>query len=274
MLAQRIADGFSMQRPLPCLSELLDSISRLGTGVMTLRGAVRGMKEVLGVEELWRIYPMGDSQVKALRGVSLSIFEGEMVAITGPSGSGKTTLLNVLSGIDQPNSGEVLIAGKPMYSVSDDIRTQMRAENLGFIFQDFNLLPVLSAVENVELPLLLLGKSATESRKTALEALESVGLGDRSDHRPTELSGGQQQRVAVARAIVHHPKVILCDEPTGNLDSATSNTVMELLKEINNKLGTTFLLVTHDKEIASKCSRVMQMDDGLIIDSGRGEEEE
>ena len=150
----------------------------------------------------------------------------------------------------------------------------MRAENLGFIFQDFNLLPVLSAVENVELPLLLLGKSASEARNTALEALESVGLADRSEHRPTELSGGQQQRVAIARAIVHHPKVILCDEPTGNLDSATSNTVMALLKEINEKLGTTFLLVTHDEEIASNCSRVLQMDDGLIIDSGRGEEEE
>tara|TARA_B100001564_G_scaffold77748_1_gene62215 strand:- start:1967 stop:2653 length:687 start_codon:yes stop_codon:yes gene_type:complete len=224
--------------------------------------------------QLWKIYASGDSTVQAVRGVDVSIKEGEMIAIMGPSGCGKTTLLNVLSGIDQPNSGEVLIAGQPMYSVSDDLRTQMRAENLGFIFQDFNLLPVLSAVENVELPLLLLGKSAQEARKTALEALESVGLADRSEHRPTELSGGQQQRVAVARAIVHHPKVILCDEPTGNLDSTTSNNVMDLLKEINKKLGTTFLLVTHDKEIASKCSRIMQMDDGLIIDYGRGEEEE
>tara|TARA_B100000614_G_scaffold249644_1_gene258881 strand:+ start:198 stop:884 length:687 start_codon:yes stop_codon:yes gene_type:complete len=224
--------------------------------------------------QLWKIYASGDSTVQAVRGVDVSVKEGEMIAIMGPSGCGKTTLLNVLSGIDQPNSGEVLIAGQPMYSVSDDQRTQMRAENLGFIFQDFNLLPVLSAVENVELPLLLLGKSASEARNTALEALESVGLADRSEHRPTELSGGQQQRVAIARAIVHHPKVILCDEPTGNLDSATSNTVMTLLKEINEKLGTTFLLVTHDEEIASNCSRVLQMDDGLIIDSGRGEEEE
>ena len=232
------------------------------------------MRPVMQATQLWKIYASGDSTVQAVRGVDVSIKEGEMIAIMGPSGCGKTTLLNVLSGIDQPNSGEVLIAGQPMYSVSDDLRTQMRAENLGFIFQDFNLLPVLSAVENVELPLLLLGKSAQEARKTALEALESVGLADRSEHRPTELSGGQQQRVAVARAIVHHPKVILCDEPTGNLDSTTSNNVMDLLKEINNKLGTTFLLVTHDKEIASKCSRIMQMDDGLIIDYGRGEEEE
>ena len=232
------------------------------------------MRPVMQATQLWKIYASGDSTVQAVRGVDVSIKEGEMIAIMGPSGCGKTTLLNVLSGIDQPNSGEVLIAGQPMYSVSDDQRTQMRAENMGSIFQDFNLLPVLSAVENVELPLLLLGKSAQEARKTALEALESVGLADRSEHRPTELSGGQQQRVAVARAIVHHPKVILCDEPTGNLDSTTSNNVMDLLKEINKKLGTTFLLVTHDKEIASKCSRIMQMDDGLIIDNGRGEEEE
>jgi putative ABC transport system ATP-binding protein len=223
---------------------------------------------------LWKIYASGESIVQAVRGVDVEIKEGEMIAIMGPSGCGKTTLLNVLSGIDEPNSGEVLIDGNPMYSVSDDKRTQMRAENLGFIFQDFNLLPVLSAVENVELPLLLLGKSATESRKSALEALDSVGLAERSEHRPTELSGGQQQRVAIARAIVHHPKVILCDEPTGNLDSATSSTVMSLLKEINKKLGTTFLLVTHDKDVASQCSRILRMDDGLMVDTGRGEEEE
>ena len=223
---------------------------------------------------LWKIYASGDSTVQAVRGVDVEIKEGEMIAIMGPSGCGKTTLLNVLSGIDEPNSGEVMIDGNPMYSVSDDKRTQMRAQNLGFIFQDFNLLPVLSAVENVELPLLLLGKSASEARKSALEALDSVGLADRSEHRPTELSGGQQQRVAIARAIVHHPKVILCDEPTGNLDSATSSTVMTLLKEINKKLGTTFLLVTHDKDVASQCSRILQMDDGLMVNTGRGEEEE
>jgi len=232
------------------------------------------MRPVMQATALWKIYASGESIVQAVRGVDVEIKEGEMIAIMGPSGCGKTTLLNVLSGIDEPNSGEVLIDGNPMYSVSDDKRTQMRAENLGFIFQDFNLLPVLSAVENVELPLLLLGKSATESRKSALEALDSVGLAERSEHRPTELSGGQQQRVAIARAIVHHPKVILCDEPTGNLDSATSSTVMSLLKEINKKLGTTFLLVTHDKDVASQCSRILRMDDGLMVDTGRGEEEE
>ena len=232
------------------------------------------MRPVMQASALWKIYASGESTVQAVRGVDVEIKEGEMIAIMGPSGCGKTTLLNVLSGIDEPNSGEVMIDGNPMYSVSDDKRTQMRAENLGFIFQDFNLLPVLSAVENVELPLLLLGKSASESRKSALEALDSVGLADRSEHRPTELSGGQQQRVAIARAIVHHPKVILCDEPTGNLDSATSSTVMALLKEINKKLGTTFLLVTHDKDVASQCTRILRMDDGLMVDTGRGEEEE
>ena len=232
------------------------------------------MRPVMQATALWKIYASGESTVQAVRGVDVEIKEGEMIAIMGPSGCGKTTLLNVLSGIDEPNSGEVMIDGNPMYSVSDDKRTQMRAQNLGFIFQDFNLLPVLSAVENVELPLLLLGKSASESRKSALEALDSVGLADRSEHRPTELSGGQQQRVAIARAIVHHPKVILCDEPTGNLDSATSSNVMNLLKEINNKLGTTFLLVTHDKDVASQCTRILRMDDGLMVDTGRGEEEE
>ena len=232
------------------------------------------MRPVMQATALWKIYASGESTVQAVRGVDVEIKEGEMIAIMGPSGCGKTTLLNVLSGIDEPNSGEVMIDGNPMYSVSDDKRTQMRAQNLGFIFQDFNLLPVLSAVENVELPLLLLGKSASESRKSALEALDSVGLADRSEHRPTELSGGQQQRVAIARAIVHHPKVILCDEPTGNLDSATSSTVMNLLKEINNKLGTTFLLVTHDKDVASQCTRILRMDDGLMVDTGRCEEEE
>ena len=232
------------------------------------------MRPVMQATALWKIYASGESTVQAVRGVDVEIKEGEMIAIMGPSGCGKTTLLNVLSGIDEPNSGEVMIDGNPMYSVSDDKRTQMRAQNLGFIFQDFNLLPVLSAVENVELPLLLLGKSASESRKSALEALDSVGLADRSEHRPTELSGGQQQRVAIASAIVHHPKVILCDEPTGNLDSATSSTVMNLLKEINNKLGTTFLLVTHDKDVASQCTRILRMDDGLMVDTGRGEEEE
>jgi len=232
------------------------------------------MRAVMQANELWKLYASGESTVQAVKGVNVSIGGGEMIAIMGPSGCGKTTLLNVLSGIDEPTSGEVAINGKSLFSVSDDERSRMRAEYLGFIFQDFNLLPVLSAVENVELPLLLLGKSANEARTTALDALSAVGLSDRSDHRPSELSGGQQQRVAIARAIVHNPAVVLCDEPTGNLDSKTSNNVMSLLKSINQKMGTTFLLVTHDSSIAKQCSRILNMDDGEIISDEQSLEEE
>ena len=161
-----------------------------------------------------------------------------------------------------------------LFGINDNERTSMRSKYLGFIFQDFNLLPVLSAVENVELPLLLLGVGAAEARSRALEALADVGLGERSQHRPAELSGGQQQRVAVARAIVHRPSVILCDEPTGNLDSRTSSEVLTLLKRLNNEQNTTFLIVTHDSKIAKMCDRVIQMDDGLIINQGPQHEEE
>ena len=224
--------------------------------------------------ELWKLYASGESTVQAVKGVNVTIGEGEMIAIMGPSGCGKTTLLNVLSGIDEPTAGEVTIDGKSLFAVSDNERSRMRAEYLGFIFQDFNLLPVLSAVENVELPLLLLGKPANEARNTALDALQAVGLGERSGHRPSELSGGQQQRVAIARAIVHNPSVVLCDEPTGNLDSATSASVMDLLKSINKKMGSTFLLVTHDSEVAKQCNRILHMDDGEIISDQRDNEEE
>ena len=224
--------------------------------------------------ELWKLYASGESTVQAVKGVNVTIGEGEMIAIMGPSGCGKTTLLNVLSGIDEPTAGEVTIDSKSLFAVSDNERSRMRAEYLGFIFQDFNLLPVLSAVENVELPLLLLGKPANEARNTALDALQAVGLGERSGHRPSELSGGQQQRVAIARAIVHNPSVVLCDEPTGNLDSATSASVMDLLKSINKKMGSTFLLVTHDSEVAKQCNRILHMDDGEIISDQRDNEEE
>ena len=225
-------------------------------------------------KELWKLYASGESTIQAVKGIDVTIGEGEMIAIMGPSGCGKTTLLNVLSGIDEPTSGEVTINSQSLFAASDNERSRMRAEYLGFIFQDFNLLPVLTAVENVELPLLLLGNAANEARKTALNALAAVGLGERSEHRPSELSGGQQQRVAIARAIVHNPAVVLCDEPTGNLDSTTSDSVMALLKSINLKMGTTFLLVTHDSNVANQCGRILLMDDGEIVSDVRGSEEE
>ena len=232
------------------------------------------MRAVMQAKELWKLYASGESTIQAVKGIDVTIGEGEMIAIMGPSGCGKTTLLNVLSGIDEPTSGEVTINSKSLFAASDNERSRMRAEYLGFIFQDFNLLPVLTAVENVELPLLLLGNAANEARKTALNALAAVGLGERSEHRPSELSGGQQQRVAIARAIVHNPAVVLCDEPTGNLDSTTSDSVMALLKSINSKMGTTFLLVTHDSNVANQCSRILLMDDGEIVSDVRGSEEE
>ena len=223
---------------------------------------------------VWKLYASGTSTVEAVRGVDVTLKVGEMVAIMGPSGCGKTTLLNVLSGIDVPSAGEVSVDGKPLFGVSDNERTTMRSNYLGFIFQDFNLLPVLSAVENVELPLLLLGVAASEARSRAMQALTDVGLAERSQHRPAELSGGQQQRVAIARAVVHRPAVILCDEPTGNLDSKTSEEVLALLKRINEERQTTFLIVTHDARIADLCDRVLQMADGLIIGNPMQAEEE
>ena len=233
------------------------------------------MTTALEARQLWKLYQAGDSTVEAVRGVDVRIDAGEMVAVMGPSGCGKTTLLNILSGIDEPTSGGVMVNGQPLYGISDDARTDLRGEHFGFIFQDFNLLPVLSAVENVELPLLLRGDSPHEARKDAMQALALVGLADRGEHRPAELSGGQQQRVAVARAIVHQPSIILCDEPTGNLDNTTSAEVMRLLSEMNVHQGTTFLIVTHDSTIASQCQRTITMSDGNILsDSSHASQEE
>jgi len=223
------------------------------------------MSGALACTGLWKLYDLGDEPVEAVRGVNLSIKSGEMVAIMGPSGCGKTTLLNVLCGIDDPSAGVVTVSGKQLYGISDDERTGLRATHMGFVFQQFNLLPVLTALENVELPLLVGKVDATKARTMARSALDSVGLGDRYDHRPAELSGGQQQRVAVARAFVHSPDVILCDEPTGNLDSRTSDEIMDLLIARNRDEGVTLVIVTHDEEIAARCHRVLHMSDGMMV---------
>ena len=222
------------------------------------------MAVALSCQGLWKIYEMGDEKVQAVRGIDLEIKNGEMVAIMGPSGCGKTTLLNILSGIDDPSAGQVMVSGKPLFGISDDERTDLRGTEMGFIFQKFHLLDVMNAVENVEIPLLLLGMNPDEARTKANAALTKVGLGDRSDHRPAELSGGQQQRVSIARALVHNPSVILCDEPTGNLDSTTSGQVMDLLAELN-EAGSTLVIVTHDNEIAERCSRIIRIVDGRIL---------
>ena len=228
------------------------------------------MKEVLGVEELWRIYPMGESQVKALRGVSLSIFEGEMVAITGPSGSGKTTLLNCISTLDSYDRGSVRFEGVDLSKIGEAERTRLRGYKMGFIFQQYHLLPVLTAIENVELPLLLMGVPHKEARQSALDTLKLMGLKSRANHRPSELSGGQQQRVAIARAIVHEPRVLFADEPTGNLDSVTSGSILAALEELNRAKGLTIILVTHDEGVSSRCGRILSLADGCLV----GQEEE
>ena len=229
------------------------------------------MVAALHAAGVWKVYPSGEGRVDAVRGVDLEVHAGEMVAITGPSGCGKTSLLNVLSGLDAPSAGTVLIQGDSLFDLDDDRRTRLRGERLGFVFQAFNLLPVLTATENVEIPLLLSGQPAHAVRKVALEALASVGLADRADHLPAMLSGGQQQRVAVARAVVHRPSIVLCDEPTGNLDSVTSNEVLDLMSNLCREEGMTFLIVTHDDAVAARCDRVLRMRDGQFLD-GASEE--
>ena len=222
------------------------------------------MTTVLEAKGLWKVYDMGSTKVQALRGVDLSIEAGEMVAIMGPSGCGKTTLLNCVSSLDEFSAGEVLVDGRPLSEMSDRERTTMRAERLGFVFQSFNLLPVLSAAENVEMPLLIVGVPPKQARERALGALEAVGLRDWAGHLPAELSGGQQQRVTIARAFVHEPALILADEPTGNLDTSTSEAILDLLVDLNRTRGITFLMVTHEEANAQKCTRRVNILDGLI----------
>ena len=212
-----------------------------------------------------KTYRTGAVAVPALREVSLEVQPGELVAIMGASGSGKTTLLNCLSGLDDIDSGTVTVQGNDLFAMADARRTAHRARAMGFVFQAFNLIPVFSAVENVELPLLLMGRSAKESRERAVTMLETVGLGHRVAHRPNELSGGEQQRVTIARALVARPAVVWADEPTGNLDSQMAEQVMDLLCELNEAEGQTIMLVTHDPAVGARASRMIRMRDGRLV---------
>jgi len=213
-----------------------------------------------------KIYDTGKLQVNALRDVSFVVPRGEMVAIMGPSGSGKTTLLNCLSGLDQIDGGEVLIDGVALSEMSDEQRTDYRARRMGFVFQFYNLMPVLTAVENVELPLLVSRVPAKEARTKALAALELVGLGDRAAHLPDELSGGQRQRVTIARALVNDPAIVWADEPTGDLDSENAEEIVVLMRRLNRERGLTFLIVTHDIGVGRATDRIVRMVDGQIVD--------
>ncbi len=209
-------------------------------------------------------YHTGLVSVPALRGVDLQVERGEMVAIMGPSGCGKTTLLNCLSGLDTADKGQIFIEGVSLSEMSDRERTSYRARRMGFIFQFYNLLPVLNAVENVELPLLVSGVRVDEARKRALQALSMVGLEKRAYHRPAELSGGERQRTTIARALVNNPVLIWGDEPTGDLDSESANDIMNVLVQLNKEQGLTLILVTHDRSVGARCGRIIRMRDGLI----------
>jgi putative ABC transport system ATP-binding protein len=227
---------------------------------------------VIDATELVRTYDTGRVQVRALRGVSLTVKRGEMVAIMGPSGCGKTTLLNCLSGLDVVDGGRVLIEGVDINAMSDNARSEYRAKRMGFVFQFYNLLPVLSAVENVELPLLVSGIGAKASRERALKALELVHLAEWATHRPAELSGGQRQRVTIARSLVNDPAIVWADEPTGDLDSANAQEIIDLMCDLNETNRQTFVIVTHDRGVARRTHRIVQMVDGLIVAQEPGRE--
>jgi ABC-type lipoprotein export system ATPase subunit len=221
---------------------------------------------LIRVTDVVKVYDLGSVRVEALRGVSLAIDRGEYVALVGPSGSGKSTLMNTLGCLDRPTSGSYVLDGREVTTLSKDERAHVRNRHLGFVFQSFNLLARTTALENVELPMVYArGVAARDRRRRAREALESVGLGDRLDHHPTQLSGGQQQRVAIARALVNGPSILMGDEPTGNLDSRTGQDVIDLFRRLNREQGLTVIIVTHDPEVAAAADRVVTLRDGLVV---------
>jgi len=222
------------------------------------------LEAVIKIENLKKIYKMGEVDVPALNGVSFEIARGEMVAITGPSGSGKSTLMNIIGCLDTPTSGTYILDGVDVSKMTDDQQAAIRNTKIGFVFQTFNLLPRTRALDNVELPMVYAG--APDRRARALAALESVGLKERVYHRPNELSGGQQQRVAIARSLVNNPSIILADEPTGNLDSKTGQEVFEVLRQINRERRLTCVIVTHNEALASRADRILRMLDGRMVE--------
>jgi putative ABC transport system ATP-binding protein len=223
---------------------------------------------LIEMENITKDYRLGETIVRALRGIDLSIDRGEFIAIWGPSGSGKTTLLNLIGAIDEPTGGSLSIGGTEVRALSDNERSELRSETIGFIFQGFNLVPVLSALENVMLPLQIKGASAKVARQKALDRLREVGLSEFVDHRPFKMSGGQQQRVAIARALVNEPSLVIADEPTANLDSETARMIIDLMRQLNEKDRTTFVFSTHDQRLLDRVERLVRLEDGRIVDGG------
>jgi putative ABC transport system ATP-binding protein len=237
-----------------------DPLSRLrGSLVELVREAV-----VVG-RDVWKVYGAGETAVPALRGVNIEIARGEMLAVMGPSGCGKTTFLNCFSGLDDISRGTVTVEGTDIHAMPDAKKSDYRARRTGFVFQSYNLLPILSAEENVEMPLLIAGRPAKEARAEARAILTQMGLGERLTRRPSELSGGQQQRVSLARALVAHPAIVWADEPTGNLDAEGSKEVSDLLRELNRRYQQTMVVVTHSPEVAATCDRTLRMRDGQFV---------
>jgi putative ABC transport system ATP-binding protein len=228
--------------------------------------APRGEEPLVAIRALSKHYVRGDQVIAVLAGIDLDVRRGDYIALMGPSGSGKSTLLNLIAGIDKPSSGEIRIAGVDIARLSDAELAAWRAEHVGFIFQFYNLLPVLSAFENVELPLLLTGLGRRERRERVDLALGLVGLTDRAEHRPSELSGGQQQRVAIARALIADPTLIVADEPTGDLDRTTGEEILGLLERLNDDLGKTIVMVTHDPKAAGKAHRLVHLEKGVLVE--------
>ena len=220
------------------------------------------------LENAVKTYKIGEVETRALDGVSLGIQEGEFTALVGPSGSGKTTMLQLMGCLDRPNSGVVRIGGQDVTSLKANPRADLRREKIGFIFQFFALVPVLTAYENVELPLLLNGVKPKERKERALELLDAVGLADRSGHRPDQMSGGEQQRVAIARALAPHPLLVLADEPTANLDTANGTQAMEIMQRLNQETGTAFVFATHDPRVMAYSRRVVELQDGRVVSNG------
>jgi putative ABC transport system ATP-binding protein len=217
------------------------------------------------LKDVWKIYRLGSIEYPALRGVSLSINRGSFVSIVGPSGSGKTTMLHLIGALDKPSRGEIYVNGIPISRLSENRLAEFRNKTIGFVFQQYNLIPYLSAIENVEMPMMVSGVSLAERRKRAKWLLEQLGLGDKIWKRPSELSGGEQQRVAIARALANNPKLILADEPTGNLDSRNARIVVDLLKRINSEMGVTIVVVTHNMEVAAETERIIYLRDGIVV---------